>query len=63
MQQATSQTEITSKAMDVIVAAWCEQFNKLQESGNVRELKAWLMQFVARIELGYKRAQISTHIP
>ncbi len=55
---ATARTEITSAAMVIIVNAWRDQFEKLQESGNVREVKAWLMQFVSRIELGYNRARI-----
>ena len=58
LQLATAKTEITPKAMVVILAAWHAQFDSLQESGNVRELKAWLMQFVSRIELGYTRARI-----
>jgi hypothetical protein len=44
--------------MNIILAAGRAQFDRLQESGNVREIKAWLMQFVARIELGYNRARI-----
>ena len=58
LEIATAQTEITPEAMNVILVAWRAQFDKLQESGNVREIKAWLMQFVAGIELGYNRARI-----
>jgi hypothetical protein len=58
LELATAQTEITPEAMNVILAAWRAQFDKLQESGNVREIKAWLMQFVARVELGYNRARV-----
>lgn len=58
MQLATAQTEITPEALEIVIAAWREQFNKLHESGNVREIKAWLLQFVFRIELGYNQARI-----
>jgi DNA invertase Pin-like site-specific DNA recombinase len=58
LQLATAQTEITPEAMVIILAAWRAQFERIQASGNVRELKAWLMQFVYRIELGYNRARI-----
>lgn len=58
LQLATAQTEITPAAMDVILLAWHRQFEKLQESGSVRDIKAWLMQFVSRIELGYNKARI-----
>lgn len=58
LQLATAQTEITPEAINIILAAWRAQLDRLQESGNVREIKAWLMQFVARIELGYNRARI-----
>lgn len=58
LQLATAQVEITPAAMVIILDAWREQFNKLQEAGNIREIKSWLMQFVARIELGYNKAKI-----
>jgi hypothetical protein len=58
LQFPATQTEITPEAMNIILAAGRAQFDRLQESGNVREIKAWLMQFVARIELGYNRARI-----
>jgi hypothetical protein len=58
LQLATAQTEITPEAMNIILAAWRAQFDQLQETGNVRGIKAWLMQFVSRIELGYNRARI-----
>jgi hypothetical protein len=43
-----------------LISSWLSgaQFDQLQESGNIRELKAWLQQFVSRIELGYNRARI-----
>ena len=58
LQLATAQTEITPEAMNIILAVWREQFNTLKEAGNIRDLKAWLMQFVHRIELGYNQARI-----
>jgi site-specific DNA recombinase len=58
LQLATAQTEITPEAMEIILATWQAQFDQLRESGNVREFKAWLLQFVSRIELGYNRARI-----
>ena len=58
LQLMAAQTEITPEAMEIILAAWRAQFDQIQESGNVRELKAWLLQFVSRIELGYNRARI-----
>lgn len=58
MQLATARAEITPQAIDIILAAWRAQFDRLQQSGNVRELKAWLLQFISRIELGYNRARI-----
>jgi site-specific DNA recombinase len=58
LQLRTANTEITPQAAEIILAQWRAQFYRLQESGNVRELKAWLLQFVSRIELGYYRARI-----
>lgn len=58
LQLITARTEISPEAMAVIIAAWRAQFDQLQESGNVREIKAWLLQFVSRIELDYNRARI-----
>ena len=58
LQLATAQTEITPEAMKIILTTWRDQFDKLQETGNVREIKAWLMQFISRIELGYNKARI-----
>jgi len=57
-QLATAQIEITPEAMQIIIEAWRDQFAKVQETGNVREIKALLMQFVSRIELGYNKARI-----
>ncbi len=58
LQLTASHVEITPKAIEIILAAWRDQFKDLQESGNVREVKSWLMQFVSRIELGYNKAKI-----
>jgi len=58
LQLATAQTEITPEAMNIILAVWLEQFKQLKESGNVREIKAWLMQFIYKIELGYNKARL-----
>jgi hypothetical protein len=58
LQRVTTVTEITPEALDIILAAWRAQFDRAEDSGNVRELKAWLMQFVSRIDLGYNRARI-----
>lgn len=58
LQLATARTEITAEAIGVIIAAWRAQFDQLQKSGTLREIKAWLVQFVSRIELGYNRARI-----
>jgi hypothetical protein len=58
IQLSTAQMDITPEAMHVILAAWRDQIAELQESGNVRDIKAWLLQFVSRIELGYNTARI-----
>jgi len=58
LQLATAQTEITPEAMNIALIAWRSQFERVRGSGNVRELKAWLLQFVSRIDLGYNRARI-----
>jgi DNA invertase Pin-like site-specific DNA recombinase len=58
LQLATSQIEITPAAMVIILDAWRDQFNKLQEAGNIREIKDFLMRFIARIDLGYNQARI-----
>ena len=58
LQLATAQTEITPEAMNIILAVWLEQFSQLKESDNVREIKAWLMQFIYKIELGYNKARL-----
>ena len=58
LELTAAQVEITPKAIDIILAAWRDQFQNLQESGNVRDVKAWLMQFVSKIELGYNKARI-----
>lgn len=57
-QLAMAQIEITPEAMDKIINKWRDQFNKIQETGNVRDIKSWLMQFVSRIDLGYNRARL-----
>ena len=58
LQLTPSQMEITPEALDIILAAWRGQFDGLQESGNIRETKSWLMQFISRIELRYNQAKI-----
>jgi DNA invertase Pin-like site-specific DNA recombinase len=58
MQLTAAQVEITPEALGLILAAWREQITKAQEANNIREVKAWLMQFVSRIELGYNQAKI-----
>jgi len=58
MQLIAAQVEITPEALELILAAWWEQITKAQEANNIREVKAWLMQFVSRIELGYNQAKI-----
>ena len=58
LQLATAKMEISPEAMNIILDTWHAQFDKLRESGNVREIKAWLLQFVSRIDLGYHRARI-----
>lgn len=58
LQLATARTEITPAAMVIIMDAWRAQLERLEESGNVRAVKAWLMQFVSKIELGYNQARI-----
>jgi hypothetical protein len=50
--------ENTPEAADLIMATWQAQFDSLHESASVRELKAWLLQVVLRIELGYNPARI-----
>ncbi len=57
-QLATAQIEITPEAMEIIIQAWHAQFTDVQETGSIRDLKAWLMQFVSRIDLGYNKARI-----
>jgi len=58
MELAAARLEITPEAMTIILAAWRDQLARLQETGSVRELKAWILQFVARVELGYNTAKI-----
>jgi hypothetical protein len=58
LQLAAAQIEITPAACDVILAAWREQFHNLQEADNARDLRAFIMQFIRRIELGYNQAKI-----
>jgi DNA invertase Pin-like site-specific DNA recombinase len=58
LQLAAARMDITPEAMEIILATWRAQFNELRESGNVRGMKAWLLQFVSRIDLGYNRARI-----
>jgi DNA invertase Pin-like site-specific DNA recombinase len=63
LQLATAQIEITPEAIPSIVQSWRDQFNRLQEKGNIREIKDYLMQFIAKIELGYNQAKIYTTYP
>ena len=58
LRLATAKMEISQEAMNIILDTWHAQFKQLRESGNVREMKAWLLQFVSRIDLGYQRARI-----
>lgn len=60
---ANAQVEITPDAIQLILAAWSNQITKAQETGSARELKAWLMQFVSRIDLGYNKARIHYTYP
>jgi hypothetical protein len=62
-QLATAQIEITPEAMEIVLQAWHDQFAKVQEEGNIRDIKAWLMQFVSRIDLGYNKARIHYTYP
>jgi len=57
-QLQAAKVEIAPEAMDIILASWRDQFNILWESGNTREIKSWLIQFVSRIELGYIKVKI-----
>jgi hypothetical protein len=58
LQLAAAQIEITPAACEIILAAWREQFHNLQEADNARDLRAFIMQFIRRIELGYNQAKI-----
>ncbi|HKI53428.1 MAG TPA: recombinase family protein [Anaerolineales bacterium] len=58
LQLTAAQTVITPEAIRLMIIAWRDQFEDLQESGNVRDVKAWLMQFVSRVDLGYNKARI-----
>jgi hypothetical protein len=58
LQLSTAKMEISPEAMSIILETWRTQFDWLRESGNVREIKSWLLQFVSRIDLGYNRARI-----
>jgi hypothetical protein len=58
LQLSTAKMEISPEAMSIILDTWRAQFDRLRESGNVREIKSWLLQFVSRIDLGYNRARI-----
>jgi hypothetical protein len=49
--------EITPQAIGLF-SAYLTQFDQSQESGNVGDIKAWIMQFVFRIKLGYNTAKI-----
>lgn len=53
-----AQTKATQENLQLrLVTAWRVQFEKPQKTGTVRDIKAWLMQFVARMDLGYTRAR------
>jgi hypothetical protein len=58
-----AEIEITPEAIPSIVQGWLDQFNKLQEKGNIREIKNYLMQFIWKIELGYNQGKIYTTCP
>lgn len=58
VQLTAAKVEITPEAMVIILDAWREQFNKLQETGNIREIKTYMMQFIKRVDLGYNHAKI-----
>lgn len=57
--QLTAATiEIPPAVMDKIVGTWQSRLAQLEEAKNVRELKTWLSQFIAGIDLGYNKATI-----
>jgi hypothetical protein len=58
LQLEQSQIEITPEAIPHIVQGWRDQFNRLQETGTIREIKDFMMIFIKRIELGYNQAKI-----
>ena len=58
LQLEQSQIEITPEAIPYIVEGWRDQFNRLQETGTIREIKDFMMLFIKRIELGYNQAKI-----
>jgi len=58
LQLEQSQIEITPEAILYIMQGWRDQFNRLHETGTIREIKDFMMIFIKRIGLGYNQAKI-----
>jgi DNA invertase Pin-like site-specific DNA recombinase len=57
-KKAVSQLVITPEAIQLVLQTWCGEVAQAQGLGDVKSLKDVLSKFVAKIELGYKCANI-----
>lgn len=63
MRLTAAQIEITPEAMEIVLEVWRAQLTQLQEAGNISDLKAWVTQFISRIDLSYNKAKIHYTYP
>jgi hypothetical protein len=58
IQREAAKVEITPEAMTLVLEAWRKRITEARESGDIKQIKAWLTRFVWKIELGYNLARI-----
>jgi site-specific DNA recombinase len=57
-QLASAKVEITPEAMKIILDTWRQQLTEARATNDIKLIRAWMMRFVSRIELGYNRGKI-----
>ena len=52
-QLASNQMDISPLVQEIILTEWRSRLNKLEEAGDVRELREFIMDYIQKIEIGY----------
>lgn len=62
-QLETTKIQVEESTIDLVLEHWRKQYEEARESNDIRLMKAWLMHFVAKIELRYNHAKIYYKYP